>query len=882
MVAAALPALAFAAPPPNDNFAGAAQLAPDFGTFSGTNVEATDETAAGEPDHAASGFGAAHSVWYKWTPAADMGHTFDTCGSTFDTRLAIYVGGSLGGLSQIAANDDAGAGTNCPGDASQLSSFFSSGTVYYIAVDTSGPIARCGIERGPFQLRLDGVGAGTEITCGSSPPAKPAASISDTAVFEGNSGQVDGTFTVSLDRAAPDPFQLGYTTVDKTATAPGDFMASSGTINFGFGDTSKTITVKVNGDVADEPNEAFEVHLTSPSPNATIADGVGQLTIVDDDDPAPGEANPSVPFVEEPFTFKMPRFAPTCKGVSSGSKKQCGENSTNYKFRTLTKARETIAKLRAAGADVRYVESPKGTAGYSGNLRKALLAERLNRAPVISQNIDPKKTVTTTTSDPLIIKLSYYDYGEDVALEKAIADAVKKQAKAKQPEKVKSKCQPIASGLSTAAIAKILADRLSTEALTQKEAGRIFKELGCGYEVSKYVDGPGFSSDIVLDVTGVDPKRDLILIKVALPVAQDFLITLREDPTQVNRDDIGIASDASLTVSGNQLNSVTAQVLQRSTGDLVANAEITFVGPNGTDETKRTDGNGEATFASKFTYEQRRAIQVRVRDKSGESMQGFREIKVVDRKGQPFTTMSGRALSLSSGRYVGTDGDLARSRALPLVPANIGTGLAIEPTRIPKIVQGPVLARAAGGGLITGQHNVVSIPNDSSFLIGAGPGRVAFGGGLPDSVSRRKSPGNARFLDFFTAARLLFSIVDGLNRSASSGTGTVAKKASAEDKAKIATTKTELAKQTGLVSSGLISDKGLGFNSKDAGRLISDKGLGFKPVPGGGSLISDGGSGLIGDHGTGVISTGGCNATGECGAMPVYGGNGLIGQAGGN
>ena len=75
---------------------------------------------------------------------------------------------------------------------------------------------------------------------------------------------------------------VNYSTANGTATAGSDFQTASGTLNFAPGETSKTITVAVLGDQMFEPDETFAVHL-SGSMNATIGDGNGTGTIVNDD-----------------------------------------------------------------------------------------------------------------------------------------------------------------------------------------------------------------------------------------------------------------------------------------------------------------------------------------------------------------------------------------------------------------------------------------------------------------------------------------------------------------------------------------------------------------------------------------------------------------------
>ena len=62
-------------------------------------------------------------------------------------------------------------------------------------------------------------------------------------------------------------------------------MAQTGTLSFTAGQTSKTISVTVNGDTTVEPNETFLVNLSSPS-GATLADAQGQGTITNDDSAA--------------------------------------------------------------------------------------------------------------------------------------------------------------------------------------------------------------------------------------------------------------------------------------------------------------------------------------------------------------------------------------------------------------------------------------------------------------------------------------------------------------------------------------------------------------------------------------------------------------------
>ena len=126
----------------------------------------------------------------------------------------------------------------------------------------------------------DGQGLGT-ITDDDPPPEL---SIDDVTVTEGNSGTTNATFTVSLSAASGRAVSVNYATADGTATAPGDYLSTSGTLAFDPGETTQSVSVTVNGDLLDEANETYFVNLTAPV-NATIADGQGLGTITDNDPP---------------------------------------------------------------------------------------------------------------------------------------------------------------------------------------------------------------------------------------------------------------------------------------------------------------------------------------------------------------------------------------------------------------------------------------------------------------------------------------------------------------------------------------------------------------------------------------------------------------------
>ncbi len=110
----------------------------------------------------------------------------------------------------------------------------------------------------------------------------PTLAVDDVTVLEGDSGTVDATFTVRLNVPSGREVTVNYATANGSAVAPGDYAPASGPLAFAPGETTKSVTVTVNGDLLDEANETFFVNLTSPT-NATFLDNQGLGTITDDD-----------------------------------------------------------------------------------------------------------------------------------------------------------------------------------------------------------------------------------------------------------------------------------------------------------------------------------------------------------------------------------------------------------------------------------------------------------------------------------------------------------------------------------------------------------------------------------------------------------------------
>ena len=148
--------------------------------------------------------------------------------------------------------------------------------------------------------------------------AQSAVAISDAMVTEGDSGTVDAVFTVTRKGNLDGTVTVDYFTGDYDATAGKDFVAQSGTLTFGPGETTKTITIKVKGDLIDEYDQVFGVYLGATG--VQITNGNGICTIVDNDPPPTVTITPKVSAKEgntgtKTLTFIVTLSAPSEKEI---------------------------------------------------------------------------------------------------------------------------------------------------------------------------------------------------------------------------------------------------------------------------------------------------------------------------------------------------------------------------------------------------------------------------------------------------------------------------------------------------------------------------------------------------------------------------------------
>ena len=108
--------------------------------------------------------------------------------------------------------------------------------------------------------------------------------MTDPAVIESDAGPTQLIFTISRRGDTSGTVTLDWTTVDDTAIAASDYVADFGQLVFSDpGVNQQIVTVVVNGDANDEPDETLHLDLTLAAGAALIADSAPQGVILNDD-----------------------------------------------------------------------------------------------------------------------------------------------------------------------------------------------------------------------------------------------------------------------------------------------------------------------------------------------------------------------------------------------------------------------------------------------------------------------------------------------------------------------------------------------------------------------------------------------------------------------
>ncbi|HFQ15833.1 MAG TPA: hypothetical protein ENK41_05700, partial [Rhodobacteraceae bacterium] len=135
----------------------------------------------------------------------------------------------------------------------------------------------------------------TDQTVVLSGAAQVVISATGGAVTEGDTGTTTLAFTVTLNKAATGTVTVDYAVNSGTASSPADYTATTGTLTFAAGETSKTVNVSVKGDTVDEVDESVNLVLSNAS-GATFSSNGATLTVsgtIRDDDTAAADDYPA-------------------------------------------------------------------------------------------------------------------------------------------------------------------------------------------------------------------------------------------------------------------------------------------------------------------------------------------------------------------------------------------------------------------------------------------------------------------------------------------------------------------------------------------------------------------------------------------------------------
>lgn len=107
--------------------------------------------------------------------------------------------------------------------------------------------------------------------------------MSGVAVVEGDTGARDAVFTLTRYGSLSGASTVEFRATNASAVAPGDYTQLVQVVTFAPGESTKTVTVEVIGDVQQEGNEVFGASLSAPVNTSLPGAGNNTGTILDDD-----------------------------------------------------------------------------------------------------------------------------------------------------------------------------------------------------------------------------------------------------------------------------------------------------------------------------------------------------------------------------------------------------------------------------------------------------------------------------------------------------------------------------------------------------------------------------------------------------------------------
>lgn len=205
--------------------------------------------------------------------------------------------GQLLGTANLIVGD--GAGANNPGFADIAAKDYRL-LAGANALDAAGPLASAVLPANDvtqqylapqnFAARAT-LGAAPDLgaleSSGAAPPPGPGQLQFASAAYSVNESAGSVTLTVQRVNGTNGAVGVSYATANGTATAPADFIATSGTLAWPAGDAApKTFSVTLVNDAVAESTKTFTATLSNPTGTATLgATATATVTLLDDDAP---------------------------------------------------------------------------------------------------------------------------------------------------------------------------------------------------------------------------------------------------------------------------------------------------------------------------------------------------------------------------------------------------------------------------------------------------------------------------------------------------------------------------------------------------------------------------------------------------------------------
>ncbi len=241
--------------------------------------------------------------------------------------------------------------------------------------------------------------------------APPSFSISDAPVVEPSSGSALASFTVTMSKAATIPVSIGYATQDGTAHAGQEYTATSGTLTFAPGETSKVVTVAVLQDMLANGTSSFALNLGSPS-LGTTSDNQGIGTITDSGITPPqlsvgnaSVAEPTLGTANASFTISLDKAATgavTVNYTTVDGTAHAGSDFTAASGSVTFAAGETSKVVNVAVAADNLVEGTEGFQLLLSGASGATLAQATGQGSILDGTPAPTFSVgDVTVSEPV-------------------------------------------------------------------------------------------------------------------------------------------------------------------------------------------------------------------------------------------------------------------------------------------------------------------------------------------------------------------------------------------------------------------------------------------------------------------------------------------------